>query len=61
MCVLSRPGPALLPQELRGGSHPLQCWQCELPAREDEAPLELPPCTSLVETFTFHNQVCHQT
>jgi len=51
----------LFKQELRGRSHPLQGWQCELSALEDEAPLELPPGASLVKTFTFHQQIRHQT
>ena len=51
----------LLKQELRGCSHPLQGWQCELSALEDEAPLELPPGASLVKTFTFHQQIRYQT
>jgi hypothetical protein len=41
----------LFKQELRGRSHPLQGWQCELSALEDEAPLELPQGTSLVKTL----------
>jgi hypothetical protein len=48
-------------QELRGCSYLLQGWQCELSALEDEAPLELPPGASLVKTFTFHQQIRHQT
>jgi len=50
-----------LKQELRGCSYLLQGWQCELSALEDEAPLELPPGASLVKTFTFHQQIRHQT
>ena len=50
-----------LTQELRGGSDPLQCWQGELPALEDEALLEPPPCTSLVKTFASHNQISYHT
>ena len=49
-----------LEQELRGCSHPLQGWQCELSALEDEAPLELPPGALLVETFAFHNEIRHE-
>jgi hypothetical protein len=48
-------------QELRGRSHPLQGWQCELSAVEDEAPLELPPGASLLQPFTFPQQRRHQT
>ena len=48
-------------QELRGCSHPLQGWQCELAALEDEAPLALPPGASLLKPFTFHQHIRHQT
>ena len=48
-------------QRLRGRSHPLQGWQGKLSALEDEAPLELSPGTSLIQPFTFHQQICHQT
>jgi hypothetical protein len=48
-------------QELRGGSHPLQCWQSELLALEDEASLELPPCIALIEALAFHKQVRYET
>ena len=48
-------------QRLRGRSHPLQGWQGELSALEDEAPLELSPGTSLIQPFPFHQQICHQT
>ena len=48
-------------QRLRGRSHPLQSWQCELSTLEDEAPLELTPCALLVETFAFHNEIRHET
>lgn len=51
---------AVSDQRLRGRSHPLQSWQCELSALEDEAPLELPPGASLIKPFTFHNHICHQ-
>ena len=47
-------------QELRSRSDPLQSWQCELSALEDEAPLELPPGAVLVETFAFHNEIHHE-
>src|SRR6516165_3942906 len=50
----------LLGQELRSRSDPLQSWQCELSALEDEAPLELPPGALLVETFAFHNEIRHE-
>jgi len=44
-------------QELRSGSDPLQSWQCELSALENEAPLALPPGASLCKPFAFHNQI----
>ena len=47
-------------QRLRGCSHPLQRWQCELPTLEDEAPLELTPGALLVETFAFHHEIRHK-
>src|SRR5262252_4510520 len=47
-------------QRLRGRSHPLQGWQCELSPLEDEAPLELPPGALLVKTFAFHHEIRHQ-
>ena len=47
----------LFKQELRGRSHPLQGWQCELSALENEAPLALPPGASLCKPFAFHNQI----
>src|SRR5215831_1707559 len=50
----------ILEQELRSRSDPLQGWQCELSALEDEAPLELPPGALLVETFAFHNERRHE-
>ena len=53
--------PSLLEQRLRGRSHPLQSWRCELSALEDEAPLELPPRASLLKPFTFHNQIRDET
>jgi len=54
-------GATELEQELRSGSDPLQSWQCEPSALEDEAPLELPPGASLIKPFTFHQQIRHQT
>src|SRR5262245_24135474 len=54
-------GTAYLQQELRSGSDPLQSWQCELSTLEDEAPLELPPGASLIQPFTFHQPIRHQT
>src|SRR5215470_3029360 len=51
----------MLLQRLRGRSHPLQSWRCELSALEDEAPLELPPRASLLKPFTFHNQIRDET
>ena len=47
-------------QRLRGHPHPLQGWQYELSALEDEAPLALPPGASLLKPFTFHHHIRHQ-
>ena len=45
-------------QERRGRSHPLQGWQCELSALEDEAPLALPQGASLVKTLVVLSMEC---
>jgi hypothetical protein len=49
-----------LQQKLRSRSDPLQGWQCELSALEDEAPLELPPGASLLKPFTFYDHIRHE-
>ena len=48
-------------QGLRGGSHPLQCWQSALLALEDEASIQLPPWRALIAALAFHQQVRDET
>jgi hypothetical protein len=48
-------------QKLRSLSDPLQSWQWELSAFEDETLLEFPPGHPVVESLTLYNEVRHQT
>ena len=48
-------------QKLRSLSYPLQRWQWDLSAFEDETLLEFPPRHRVVESLTLHNEVSHQT
>jgi hypothetical protein len=51
----------LYEQKLRSFSHPLQRWQWDLSALEDEMPLQVPPHNSLIQPFTLHHKVGHET
>jgi hypothetical protein len=52
---------SILQQKLRSFSHPLQCWQWDLLALEDEMPLQLPPRNPLIQPFPLHHKVGHET
>jgi hypothetical protein len=48
-------------QKLRSLSYPLQRWQWDLSASEDETLLAFPPRHPVVESLTLHTEVRHQT
>jgi hypothetical protein len=59
--TVAAPGfPSHPPAGLRSLPNPLQGWQCELSALEDEASRKLPPRASLIKPFTFHHHIRHQ-
>jgi hypothetical protein len=42
-------------QKLRSFSHPLQRWQWDLSALEDEMLFQFPPGDALIQPFTLHH------